>query len=258
MRGVVSIRWSNGDSTRLTTRNCEIGGGGPTTPAAPRIISVSGGEGGKQAGVVGNHTGHAKPRKRANTRRVVHRPSVKVPARRPHSVNQSGSHDAPVGHDGVDSTSSQGTTGTTGQHTRTLDLSRFQAVLVGSPIRAQGYLRPVVRFVQAHRTELARLPALFFSVGLAVLSKIGDGRAQTMRIVEKLVAETGWHPRRIELVAGALPYTRYNVLVRFVMRRISKKEGGDTETLRDYEYTDWGAVDRFAANLVEEVVQPFD
>jgi menaquinone-dependent protoporphyrinogen oxidase len=39
----------------------------------------------------------------------------------------------------------------------TLDLSRFQAVLVGSPIRAQGYLRPVVRFVQSHRTELERL-----------------------------------------------------------------------------------------------------
>ena len=115
MRGVVSIRWSSGDSTRLTTGNCEIGDGGPTTPAAPRIISASGGEGGKQAGVVGNHAGHAKPRKGANPRRVVHRPSVKVPARRPHRVNQTGSHDAPVGHDGVDSTSSQGTTGTTGQ-----------------------------------------------------------------------------------------------------------------------------------------------
>jgi menaquinone-dependent protoporphyrinogen oxidase len=135
----------------------------------------------------------------------------------------------------------------------TLDLSRFQAVLVGSPIRAQGYLRPVVRFVQSHRSELERLPALFFSVGLAVLSKIGDGRAQTMRIVEKLVAETGWHPRRIELVAGALPYTRYNFLVRFVMRRISKKEGGDTDTSRDYEYTDWGAVDRFAMEFVDEI-----
>ena len=86
-----------------------------------------------------------------------------------------------------------------------------------------------------------------------MLSKIGDGRAQTMRIVEKLVAETGWHPRRVELVAGALPYTRYNFLVRFVMRRISRKEGGDTDTSRDYEYTDWGAVDRFAAEFVREV-----
>ena len=134
-----------------------------------------------------------------------------------------------------------------------LDLSRFQAVLIGSPIRAQGYLRPVVRFVQSHRTALERLPTLFFSVGLAVLSKVHDGRAQTMQIVERLVAETGWRPRRVELVAGALPYTRYNFLVRFVMRRISKKEGGDTDTSRDYEYTDWSAVDRFAVEFLDEV-----
>jgi len=114
MRGIVSIRWSSGESSTLRTGNCEIGGGGPTTPAAPRIISISGGEGGKQAGVVRNHAGNAKPRKRANPRRVVHRPSVKVPARRPHSVDQPGSHDAPVGHDGVDAAPSQGTSGTTG------------------------------------------------------------------------------------------------------------------------------------------------
>ena len=134
-----------------------------------------------------------------------------------------------------------------------LDLSRFQAVLVGSPVHAQGYLRPVVRFIQAHRTELHRIPTLFFSVGLAILSKINDGRAQTMQIVDRLIAETGWHPRRIELVAGALPYTRYNFLIRFIMRRIVKKEGGDIDTSRNYEYTDWAAVDRFAAAFVDEV-----
>ncbi len=74
-----------------------------------------------------------------------------------------------------------------------------------------------------------------------------------MAIVDKFVAETGWRPRRIELVAGALPYTQYNFLVRFVMRRISKAEGGDTDTSRDYEYTDWAAVDRFAVEFVEDV-----
>ena len=115
MRGVVSIRWSSGDSSTLTTGNCEIGGGGPTTPAAPRVIAVSGGEGGKQAGVVRNHAGHAKPRKRPNARRVVHRPSVKVPVRRPHRVDQTGSHQAPVRHDGIDSTPSQSTAVTAAQ-----------------------------------------------------------------------------------------------------------------------------------------------
>ena len=137
--------------------------------------------------------------------------------------------------------------------TRHLDLSRFHAVLIGSPIRAQGYLRPVVRFVQSHRTVLDLLPTLFFSVGLAVVSKVHDGRAQTMQIVERLVAETGWRPHQVELVAGALPYTRYDFLVRFVMRWIARKEGGDTDTSRDYEYTDWNAVDRFALEFVQEL-----
>jgi menaquinone-dependent protoporphyrinogen oxidase len=136
---------------------------------------------------------------------------------------------------------------------RDVDLSRFQAVFIGSSVHAGGYLRPVVRFVQSHRAQLERLPTLFFSVGLAILSKINDGRAQTMRLVDRLVAETGWRPRRIELLAGALPYTRYNFLIRFVMRRIVKKEGGDTDTSRDYEYTDWAAVDRFAAEFVDQV-----
>ena len=117
-----------------------------------------------------------------------------------------------------------------------------------------------MRFVKAHRTGLDRVPTLFFSVGLAVVSKIGDGRAQTMRIVEKLVAETGWRPGRVELVAGALPYTRYNFLVRFVMRRIAAKEGGDTDTSHDHEYTDWSAVERFAVEFVDQVEtrQPLD
>jgi menaquinone-dependent protoporphyrinogen oxidase len=137
---------------------------------------------------------------------------------------------------------------------REVDLSRFDAVFLGSPVRAQGYLRAVVRFIRSHRTALERMPTLFFSVGLAVISKSGKGEEQTMEIVRKLVADTGWHPKRVELIAGALPYTRYNFLVRFVMRRIVSKEGGDTDTSRDYEYTDWAAVDRCAVEFVDEVV----
>ena len=132
---------------------------------------------------------------------------------------------------------------------RQIDLSPFQAVVVGSPVRAQGYLRSVVRFAREHRVGLEKIRNAFFSVGLAVMSKNSDGRAQTLEIVEKFVKETGWRPRRIELVAGALPWSKYGFLVKFVMKRIVRKEGGDTDTSRDYEYTDWPAVDAFARDL---------
>ena len=140
---------------------------------------------------------------------------------------------------------------------RELDLRRYGAIFVGSPVRVGSYLRSVVRFVQARREVLERVPSAFFSVSLAVAPRKGerknDGRAETMRVVEKFIRATGWTPRRVELIAGALPYSRYNFLVRFVMRRISAQAGGDTDTSRDYEYTDWDAVDRFTSEFVDEI-----
>jgi hypothetical protein len=37
------------------------------------------------------------------------------------------------------------------------------------------------------------------------------------------------------------------------MRAITAREGGDTDTSRDYEYTDWAKVERFAAGFAETV-----
>ena len=141
---------------------------------------------------------------------------------------------------------------------RELDLRRYEAVFVGSPVRVGAYLKSVVRFAQERREDLERIPSAFFSVSLAVAARKGerrtDGRAETLRVVEKFKGATGWRPRRIELIAGALPYSKYNFLIRFVMRRIAKAAGGDTDTSRDYEYTDWSAVDRFASEFVDEAL----
>jgi menaquinone-dependent protoporphyrinogen oxidase len=135
-----------------------------------------------------------------------------------------------------------------------VNLERFHSVVVGGPIHAQGYPRAIVRFVRRHRKYLGSIPSAFFSVGLAIASRTSDGRAQTLEVVEGFVRRTGWRPRRVELIAGALPYSKYNPLIRFIMRRIAAKEGGDTDTSRDYEYTDWAAVDRFAREFVDDPV----
>jgi len=122
-------------------------------------------------------------------------------------------------------------------------------VLVGGPIVVGSYPRAIVRFVRGHRDLLARVPSAFFSVNMAIVSKNSDGRAQTIEIIEKFVKKTGWRPPRIELFAGALHYTQYGFLLRYFMRRIAAAEGGETDTSRDYEYTDWAAVDRFALEM---------
>jgi menaquinone-dependent protoporphyrinogen oxidase len=141
-----------------------------------------------------------------------------------------------------------------------LDLGRYQAIFVGSPVRVGGYLRSIVRLVRRQREALQRVPSAFFSVSLAVAHhrnserRNRDGRAETMGVVEKFTRTTGWTPRRIELFAGALQYSRYNFLIRFLMRRIAAAAGGDTDTSRDYEYTDWAAVDRFASEFIDQAL----
>jgi len=129
---------------------------------------------------------------------------------------------------------------------RELELSKFQHILVVAPIYMGGYPRAIERFVRKNSEVLAQISSAFLSVGLAVASRTSDGEAQTRAVVERFVKRTGWRPRRIELIAGALPYSKYNFFTRFALRRIAAHEGGDTDTSRDYEYTNWNAVDQFA------------
>jgi menaquinone-dependent protoporphyrinogen oxidase len=65
-------------------------------------------------------------------------------------------------------------------------------------------------------------------------------------IVNSFLAATGWQPAVTKFVAGALLYTHYNWFLRRVIRRIARKAGGDTDTSRDYDYTDWNDLRAFA------------
>ncbi|MNC94612.1 Protoporphyrinogen IX dehydrogenase [menaquinone] [compost metagenome] len=53
-------------------------------------------------------------------------------------------------------------------------------------------------------------------------------------------------------MAGALPYSKYNWVKRWMMRRIVAKAGGDTDTSRDYEYTDWNDLRAFAKEFIQQ------
>jgi len=45
-------------------------------------------------------------------------------------------------------------------------------------------------------------------------------------------------------------YSKYNFVIRFVMKRIAKKAEAPVDTTRDYEFTDWTKLDL----LVDEFV----
>ena len=69
----------------------------------------------------------------------------------------------------------------------------------------------------------------------------------------ELEQQTGWIADERAAFAGALRYSAYSPFVRFMMKLIARANGAPTDTSRDYEYTDWKAVDRFAAAFVLRV-----
>jgi menaquinone-dependent protoporphyrinogen IX oxidase len=49
--------------------------------------------------------------------------------------------------------------------------------------------------------------------------------------------------------SGALRHSQYGFVTRLIMKSISGRRAGPTDTTRDYEFTDWDAVDTFANEL---------
>ena len=133
-------------------------------------------------------------------------------------------------------------------------LKNFDAAIIGGSIHIGKYPAYLKRFVTTHRDWLNTVPSAFFTVCMAVHSQHEKSREEAARYGECFVTETGWQPRLLNTFAGAVKYTRYNLVTRFIMKWIAKREGGSTDTSRDHEYTDWEAVERFAENFLVEIV----
>jgi menaquinone-dependent protoporphyrinogen oxidase len=141
------------------------------------------------------------------------------------------------------------------------DLTRYAKAVLAASVHIGKHEKSMLEFVRAHRAELERMPSVFLSVSL---SQAGaeDARATSRRreraaanvakMIEDFVHRARWHPQRVLPVAGALLYRQYGVLVRLMMLFIARLVGASTDTSRDHDYTDWQALDRFAAELAAD------
>jgi menaquinone-dependent protoporphyrinogen oxidase len=134
------------------------------------------------------------------------------------------------------------------------DLGTYDAVVIGAPVYKSHFPRYLEGWLMKESETLNGIPSAFFSVCLGILER-ENAQAQEAerRIVEDMFTRTGWKPNKWRIFAGALNYRKYNWLVRFVMKKIAKKAGGDTDTSRDYEYTDFDDVRRFAHEFSNSV-----
>ncbi len=128
-----------------------------------------------------------------------------------------------------------------------LDPAAYDLAVVGASIHAGHHQRAIASWVKRHRAALAAMPSAFFSVCLTVAEDTEASRDATRGYLDDFAEATGWTPAHATSFAGALLYREYDFMTRLVMRLLMARGHHPTDTSRDYEYTDWEAVDRFAA-----------
>jgi len=124
-----------------------------------------------------------------------------------------------------------------------LDLSGYAGVIVGASVHYGRHPAVLRAFLRAQREKLAAKPGAFFSVSLSA----------NERYASKLLGQAGWRPQLTAAFAGALQYRKYGPIKRVVVKAFAAIGGHDTDTSRDYDYTNWKAVDSFATAFLRNV-----
>ena len=129
------------------------------------------------------------------------------------------------------------------------------AVLVAGSVHRGSHQTELVEFVRRHRHWLQEVPSAFVSVSLtAADDEDEEMRAETRRMVDEFVEDTGWTPDRTATVAGAFQFSKYSPFERLVMRLIARRHGTEIDPWEDLELTDWKAVEEFAQQFVRRLL----
>jgi menaquinone-dependent protoporphyrinogen oxidase len=125
----------------------------------------------------------------------------------------------------------------------------YGLVLVGASVHAGHHQKSVGKWLRDHAQVLNGIPSGFFSVSLTAADDSGEAREMTAKLAREFTDEAGWQPGMTVRFAGALQYREYDFFTRLLMRMIAKRHGQSTDTHADVDYTDWDAVEAFAAEM---------
>lgn len=130
-----------------------------------------------------------------------------------------------------------------------IDLHGVEGVVLASAPRWGGHSRVVGRFARENVALLRRVPAALLAIDVRLAWAGRWYRDAAQRRADAFLRDLGWHPDPVLLVAGAVEYTRYGRLRRALIKRLIARGDAAADTSRDHVYTDWAAVDRFAATV---------
>lgn len=130
------------------------------------------------------------------------------------------------------------------------DIHDFDHIVIGASIRYGHFNKKLYRFVENNAIYLEQKKTAFFGVNLTA-RKEGKNDPETNIYVRKFLQRIKWRPKLAAVFAGALFYPHYKWFDRVMIRFIMRITGGETDTTKEIEYTDWEKVKQFAQRINE-------
>nr|WP_246225765.1 menaquinone-dependent protoporphyrinogen IX dehydrogenase [Vibrio agarilyticus] len=134
----------------------------------------------------------------------------------------------------------------------TVEFSRYDKVLVGASIRYGHLNKALYQFIARYYRELTQVNAAFFCVNLTARKEAqGKDTPEGSAYIRTFLSKSQWQPKMIGVFAGALYYPRYGWFDKMMIKFIMTMTGGETDTNKEVEYTNWEKVAIFAKRWSE-------
>lgn len=128
-----------------------------------------------------------------------------------------------------------------------IDIEKYERVLVGASIRYGHLNKKLYQFIERNLKALQTSKAAFFCVNLTARKEDqGKDTPEGSAYIKTFLKKSPWQPELIGVFAGALYYPRYNWFDRTMIKFIMSMTGGETDTSKEVEYTNWEKVTLFA------------
>ncbi len=131
-----------------------------------------------------------------------------------------------------------------------INLSKYDKVIIGASIRYGHFNIKLYQFIDSHLEQLNQSNAAFFCVNLTARKESeGKDTPEGSAYIKKFLIKSPWQPKLIGVFAGALYYPRYRWFDRVMIRFIMFLTGGETDTSKEVEYTNWEKVSLYVASI---------
>ena len=129
-------------------------------------------------------------------------------------------------------------------------LGDYGLLVFGASMHAGGLEREIVSLINQHKESLRGRPRSLFLVLLSAATQDPQLRAKWLADArQKMTAQLKVEFPDSEMLAGALRYSQYPLPQKWMMRRIARQAGVETDISQDYEYTNWEQVAGYAERL---------